>query len=416
MRSRLLTEPSPTPRLTITLSPKETGEPERKDSKGRPQGIGMGEAEATGGGLALPHKDLPFRMADMKLTKPFPDTVPFSDHLNAIRTEWQFQFRLLSAEWKKEHYMTLLFGMLALCLGSVSTELWSGGDAKISGIDGILAINGFQFFQVLVSVLFWAWFAFQTWTLFPVMRVHAISLLVMWNAMVGAQIFFHKNNASFPFGFKLSEMMEGTLIMLTVLFFLFFFWKAVVETRDLHVEVHHLHEDVRVMEAELAEHSLKGWTAIFGLWVFMITVSSWAGLHHVAEYGDSNYGYLVLHLLAGLPAVPLLMVVLWYPQRMLGNQAQVRTRAAVDAALEMEGETPQASSASACPDCGARSEVRRDKTGALAHPCQSEGCTVLVPIGTSCSSCKATMPNRLDCPSCGVNAPAIDFLPDQEAW
>lgn len=376
----------------------------------------MGEGDAGEGGLSLPHKDLPFRLADMNLAKPFPDTVPFADQLNTLRKEWQFQYKLLRAEWKREHYMMLLFGMLALCLGSISTELWTGGDARLSGVDGILAINGFQFFQVLVSVLFWAWFAFQAWTLFPVMRVHALSLLVMWNALLGAQIFFHRSNASFPLGFKLSEMMEGTLIMLIVFFFLFFFWKAVVETRDLHVEVHHLHEDVRVMQAELAEHSLKGWSAMFGVWVLLIIVSSWAGLHHIAEYGDANYGYLLIHLLSGLPAVPLLMVVLWFPQRMLGNQAQVRTRSAVDAAIEMEGENPHRSSPSACPDCGARSEVRRNEAGALAHPCLSEACNVLVPIGSSCPSCKSIMASRLDCPSCGVNAPALDFLPDQEAW
>ena len=133
--------------------------------------------------------------------------------------------------------------------------------------------------------------------------------------------------------------MEGTLILLVVFFFLFFFWKAVVETRDLHVEVNHLHQDVRVMEEALAEHSLRGWTAMLGIWLFLVILSSWAGLQHVATYGDNDFGFLALHLLTGLPAIPLLIFVLWYPQRMLGSQASVRTRAAVDAALEMAGET-----------------------------------------------------------------------------
>ena len=53
---------------------------------------------------------------------------------------------------------------------------------------------------------------------------------------------------------------------------------------------------------------------MFGAWVLLITVSTWAGLHHVASYGESNIGYLVLHLLTGIPAVPLLLFVLWYPQ------------------------------------------------------------------------------------------------------
>lgn len=286
----------------------------------------------------------------------------------------------------------------------------------MSGIDGVLAINGFQFFQVLVSLLCWAWFSYQAWTLFPVMRVHAISLLVMWNAMIGSQIFFHRNNPTFPSGLNLSDMMEGTLILLIVFFFLFFFWKAVVETRDLHVEVHHLHEDVRVMEAALAEHSLRGWTGLFAGWVVLMTVSAWAGIHHIAEYGQTNYGFLVLHLMTGVPAVPVLMVVLWYPQRMLGNQAQVRTRAAVDAALEMNEESVTSSAKAACPDCGATAKLTRDASGTLTHPCVGAACSAVVAVGTTCTSCNTNMPSRLDCPSCGVNAPAINFLPDQEAW
>ena len=70
--------------------------------------------------------------------------------------------------------------------------------------------------------------------------------------MVWAQVFFFRTNPIFPLGLDLASMMEGTLILLVVFFFLFFFWKAVVETRDLHVEVNHLHEDVRVMEEALA--------------------------------------------------------------------------------------------------------------------------------------------------------------------
>ncbi len=360
---------------------------------------------------------LPFRMAEIELARPIPSRFPLAQQLNTLQKEWMFHMRLLRIEWKREHYLTIAFGLLALCLGSVSTELWDGGNAKVTGLDGLLAINGFQFFQMLVSTICWGWFAYQAWMLFPIMRVHAISLLVMWNGLVGAQIFFHRNNPSFPFSFDLANMMEGTLILLIVFFFLFFFWKAVVETRDLHVEIHHLHEDVRIMEASLAEHSLRGWTAVFGIWVLLITVSSWAGLHHISTYGDANIGYLVLHLLTGLPAVPLLLFVLWYPQRMLGDQASVRTRAAVDAALEMSEEAPvERPKNSKCPECGHPSNVMLTETGALAHHCFSPDCSTVVVVGTSCPTCDAAMPNRIACNACGVNAPALDFLPDQEAW
>jgi hypothetical protein len=415
MRSRLCPS-DPCPSFNHHACSPRTKAKKRKDSKGRLQAWNMSEEGLEAKGIAASHKDLPFRLADMDLNRPFPSSLPMAEQLNGLRREWLFHFRLLRKEWTREHYSALAFGLLAFCLGSISTELWNGGDATTSGIDGVLAINGFQFFQVLVSLLCWAWFAYQAWMLFPVMRVHAISLLVMWNAMIGSQIFFHRNNPTFPSGLNLSDMMEGTLILLIVFFFLFFFWKAVVETRDLHVEVHHLHEDVRVMEAELAEHSLRGWTGLFAGWVVLMTVSAWAGIHHIAEYGQTNYGFLVLHLMTGVPAVPVLMVVLWYPQRMLGNQAQVRTRAAVDAALEMNEESVTSSAKAACPDCGATSKLTRDASGTLTHPCAGAACSAVVAVGTTCTACNTNMPSRLDCPSCGVNAPAINFLPDQEAW
>ncbi|MEL0182082.1 MAG: hypothetical protein VW872_03350 [Candidatus Poseidoniales archaeon] len=377
----------------------------------------MAEGAGAEGSAATHETTLPFRMADMTLQSPLPAHLPMAEAVNTVRKELMFHWKLLKEEWTKTHYATIVFGLVALILGSVSTELWNGGDAKVSGVDGVLAIDGFQFFQLLISIICWGWFAYQAWMLFPVMRIHAISLLVMWNGMIGAQIFFYRTNPSFPLGLNLADMMEGTLILLVVFFFLFFFWKAVVETRDLHVEVNHLHEDVRVMEEALAEHSLRGWTALLGCWVFLIIMSSWAGLRHVATYGDNSLGFLVLHLLTGLPAIPILIFVLWYPQRMLGNQASVRTRAAVDASLEMSGEAPvKQKSIAACPECHAPSPLSLNNSGELTHPCRSPGCGTSVVVGNSCAACESPMPSRIACSSCGVNAPALDYMPDQEAW
>ena len=379
----------------------------------------MAEGGEAGVGLVNANAEVPLRMADVSLHRPLPDTFPMAEGLNTIRIELMFHWKLLRSEWTRVYYSTVAFGVVALFLGSVSPELWGGGDAKISGIDGILAINGSQFFQMLVSFICWGWFAYQAMILFPVMRVHAISLLLMWNGLVGAQVLFHQNNPSFPLGFELADMMGGTLIVLVVFFFLFFFWKAVVETRDLHVEVNLLHEDVRVMEEALAEHSLRGWSAMFGVWVFLIMVSSWAGLHHVASYGESNIAFLVIHIITGLPAVPLLLFVLWYPQHLLGAQNAVRTRAAVDASLEMSGQQPnmwEKLADIACPECGASTSLKLNKNGELTHPCNLPGCTTHVMVGTNCTTCQEPMPSRIDCPACGVNAPALDYMPDQDVW
>ena len=388
----------------------------RKVSKGRRLARVMAEAAVEGDVDSRQHTNLPFRMADMDMAFAIPQRYPLANEANTIAREWYFQLRLLKNDWSKQHVSAIIFGMLAFLLGSVSPELWGGGNAKIAGLDGILAINGFQFFQVLISILLWAWFVYQAWTLFPVMRVHAISLLVMWIGLMVSQIFFQRSNATFPFGLSLSDMMEGTLIILVVFFFLFFFWKAVIETRDLHVEVNHLHEDVRVMEAEMAEHSLKGWTAIFGVWIGLIMVTTWTGVRHISSYGDENYGFLVVHLLTGMVSIPLFFFILWYPQRMLGEQARVRTRAALDAAIEMEGEGITHEIKAKCPDCSEPSLLMREASGSLVHPCQNTGCSTMVTIGTACTKCSTTMPSRLECKACGVNAPALDYFPDQDVW
>ncbi len=376
----------------------------------------MGEATVGGDPENRQHTNLPFRMAEMELTIAIPERYPLANEVNTIVREWYFQFNLLRNDWNKQHVSAILFGIIAFGLGSISTELWAGGDAKVAGLDGIMAVSGFQFFQILVSILLWTWFIYQAWTLFPVMRVHAISLLVMWNGLMVSQIYFQRNNSTFPFGLSLSEMMEGTLIILVVFFFLFFFWKAVIETRDLHVEVNHLHEDVRVMETEMAEHSLKGWTAIFGFWIGLIMMTTWTGVRHISSYGDQNLGYLVIHLLTGVVSIPLFFFILWYPQRMLGEQAQVRTRAALDAAIEMEGEGVTIEAKAKCPDCSEPSLLMRETSGSLVHPCQQTGCSTMVTIGTACATCNTKMSSRLECKACGVNAPALDYFPDQDVW
>ena len=171
------------------------------------------------------------------------------------------------------------------------------------------------------------------------------------------------------------------------------------------------------MEEALAEHSLKGWSAMFGMWVLLIALSSWSGLQHIASYGETNFGFLVVHLLTGLTSVPLLLFILWYPQRMLGNQTSVRTRAALDASLEMSGEELVVRKVGAsCPECGAASPLRMNDGGELMHPCLAAGCSTMVAVGTTCTTCSEPMPTRIACPSCGVNAPALDYMPDQEAW
>ena len=163
------------------------------------------------------------------------------------------------------------------------------------------------------------------------MRTHSVTLMLIWGGLGLSQILFHVENKQFPISFDLSDMMGGLLVTLVCIFFLYFFIKAVTETRDLHVETNHLHEDVRMMEAEMAEHSLKAWTVICLTWCGLVIMSSWSGAHFVAERMADQVILIALYVLLSLICIPLIMWTIWFPQRMPGTDALVRTKAAVSA-------------------------------------------------------------------------------------
>ena len=48
--------------------------------------------------------------------------------------------------------------------------------------------------------------------------------------------------------------------------------------------------------------------------------------------------------------------------------------------------------------------------------CNSKECNRRGPAGKQCEGCDAKFPTRLACPSCGLNSPVGDYLPDSEAW
>ena len=386
----------------------------------------MSEADDTANLAKIAHDEMPFRLTDMTLKFSFAELHPMLNtvglKIDNIRKELKFQSKLALLEWDSRHWITLALGFVAFLFGSISGEIFDGGNAKLSGIDGLTgAISGFAYFQMLVSLILWVWFAIQVWNLFPVMRSHAMTLLLMWNAMFLAQIMFHVDNSNFPLKIELSELMWGTLIVLVVLFLLSFFWKAVSETRDMHVETYHVHEDVRVMEAEMAEHSLAGWTLIFVTWLMLVIISTWSGAHYVSERiaieGDRNI-FLILHLVSGVLILPTYFWVIWFPQRMLGDNTRVQTKASFAADEELSGSEDAIleNKKPSCPECETEVNIERSSSGNISIQCPTQGCQTTGITGMSCSGCGEVIPTRFTCPGCEINAPALDFLPDTEAW
>ena len=271
---------------------------------------------------------LPFRLGDVEIKPRFIDLHPM---VPQIRNELVFQLRLFRLDWNTQYSVAVVSAIFAVFLGALNGDIFDGGNAKISGLEGLQVAGSTAYFQMVLSVVCWAWFLFSMLQLFPIMRTHTVTLLLIWGGLGIAQVYFHSNNKDFPLSFSLSDMMGGFLITLVCIFFLYFFIKAVRETRDLHVETHHIHEDVRVMEASMREHSLSGWMLVCLAWTAGAMLSAWTGAHYIAERTGSRTWALVLHLLFSVITIPLMVWTIWFPQKMLGNEARVRTKAAVTA-------------------------------------------------------------------------------------
>ena len=271
---------------------------------------------------------LPFRLGDVDIKPRFIDLHPM---IPQIRNELVFQLRLFRLDWNTQYSVAVVSAIFAVFLGALNGDIFDGGNAKISGLEGLQVAGSTAYFQMVLSVVCWAWFLFSMLQLFPIMRTHTVTLLLIWGGLGIAQVYFHSNNKDFPLSFSLSDMMGGFLITLVCIFFLYFFIKAVRETRDLHVETHHIHEDVRVMEASMREHSLSGWMLVCLAWTAGAMLSAWTGAHYIAERTGSRTWALVLHLLFSVITIPLMVWTIWFPQKVLGNEARVRTKAAVTA-------------------------------------------------------------------------------------
>ena len=369
--------------------------------------------------ISLPsdeHDAMPFRLGDIVLERRFADLHPILNNVDQLRHEYKFQFRLLRHEWGQAHFLTMLTGFFAFLLGSISTELFAGGDPKLTGLDGMAAIGGFAFFQLIVSAILWIWFFVQISVNFPIMRGHVINVVIIWASLFTSQVILHVNSPNFPIGANLGDALGGVILAAVGCFFTYFFWKAVTETRDLHVQEHHVHTDVRVMEEAMAEHSLYAWTMIIVLWVITITLNAWSGAHFIAERNVGNYPVYTLHIITGLLLIYLLMHILWFPQRMLGEGTRVQTKAATAADADLLFEGIVLTNEGECPSCNTSSPISRNKSGETIVDCLSEDCNRRGPAGNKCKGCEETYPTRHTCTNCGVNSPASDFIPDTEAW
>ena len=345
--------------------------------------------------------------------------------LDSVIQEYTFHGKMISQQWGVSEAMIIGIGSLSIILGAWDLgigEIASGGDYNRWGLygdeAGFLHVNDFSLMLALLSIIAWIGFFALLWTRFPLMRENLVWLTIATLAVQLGFVVSHSSASDFPFGTSTGDW-AGFAIGNLVLIFLavIVVHRAVIETRDIHVEERHTHPDPRVVQKAWRDHSLKAWSLNLATWMIFLNISSWAGAHAVSPRPPIENDmtlYVVIYALFGIISMALLVHVLWYPQFMLGAAGD---RIQSVRAREVAGEfVPKKASRSqgSCPICSADSVAVRNQDGSIQVPCSN--CEGNGPPGTACAECNTIIPARISCRECGSSTTVMSHFSRSEAW
>ena len=345
--------------------------------------------------------------------------------LDSLIQEYTFHGRMISQQWGVTEAMIIGIGSLSIILGAWDLgigEIASGGDYNRWGLygddAGFLHVNDFSLMLALLSIIAWIGFFALLWTRFPLMRENLVWLMIATLAVQLGFVVSHSSASDFPFGTSTGDW-AGFAIGNLVLIFLavIVVHRAVIETRDIHVEERHTHPDPRVVQKAWRDHSLKAWSLNLATWMVFLNISSWAGAHAISPRPPIENDmtlYVVIYALFGIISMALLVHVLWYPQFMLGAAGD---RIQSVRAREVAGEfVPKKASRSqgSCPICSADSVAVRNQDGSIQVPCSN--CEGNGAPGTACAECNTIIPARISCRECGSSTTVMSHFSRSEAW
>ena len=345
--------------------------------------------------------------------------------LDSVIQEYIFHGKMISQQWGVTEAMIIGIGSLSIILGAWDLgigEIASGGDYNRWGLygdeAGFLHVNDFSLMLALLSIIAWIGFFALLWTRFPLMRENLVWLTIATLAVQLGFVVSHSSASDFPFGTSTGDW-AGFAIGNLVLIFLavIVVHRAVIETRDIHVEERHTHPDPRVVQKAWRDHSLKAWSLNLATWMIFLNISSWAGAHAVSPRPPIENDmtlYVVIYALFGIISMALLVHVLWYPQFMLGAAGD---RIQSVRAREVAGEfVPKKASRSqgSCPICSADSVAVRSQDGSIQVPCSN--CEGNGAPGTACAECNTIIPARISCRECGSSTTVMSHFSRSEAW
>ena len=362
------------------------------------------------------------RLTDVKLSWKFADRDKRLALLDIFLEDFIFHLAIMKRQWRIGELTCLGLAFSGMVLGAWDLgigELAGGGDYNRVGFSGFQNLSDLSLMLALLSIIAWVGVFVTLWTRYPIMREN---LVYLWIAMMAVQlgsISSHSKSPDFPWG---STSMDWVMLGISnlILFFLAIVvvHRAVIETRDIHVEERHSHPDPRVVQKAWRDHSLRAWSLSLGMWMIMVNLMSWSGSHAIAQRPPivDHSGMLVaMFVITGFLSVAFLTHVLWYPQFMLGG-AEDRIQSV--RAREVAGEAPEPvarAEQGKCPICSGPTPAARHESGRIEVPC-SEECSGLGKPGTTCPECDTVLPIRIECPSCSSNTTIVSHFSRPEAW
>ena len=347
--------------------------------------------------------------------------------IDILFAEIKYNFLLVRKFWGvKEGVMIGLF-VAGFFLGTWDFgigEISGGGDYNRWGIlggedSGFLHMKDLALILSLLSVICWAGFVVMLWNSYPIMRENMVYLLIGMGFIQFGNIKSHADNPSFPWESGIGGWIWVLVSNLVMLFLsIFVVRRAVVETRDIHVQRKHSHPDPRVIERAWKDHSLVAWSLGIAIWIIVLNISFWSSAHSVAPSpGDLDFSYPLsfLYMFSGILATFLLLWIVWFPEFMLGStEARIQS----SRAREVSGEVFEAKKAEQgrCPVCNQNTTAVQEVTGEISIPCESDDCSGKGVTGSECEKGGERRPSRGVCANCGSNTPVGSHFGRVEAW
>lgn len=346
--------------------------------------------------------------------------------LDDVFSEISYSFGLIRKYWGAKELVMMAFCVSGFILGTWDIgigEISSGGDYDRWGImgdeSGFLHMKDLALIVSLLSLICWFSFVVMLWNSYPIMRENMLYLLIGMGFILFGFIRAHAENPDFPTGAGLSSWTWVIIANLIMLFLsTFVVRRAVVETRDIHVQRKHAHPDPRVVDRAWKDHSLFAWSIAIAIWIIFLNISFWSSTHSIAPSpGDLDFSFslVLIHVFTGIIATFLLLTIVWFPEFMLGA-TEVRIQSS--RAREVSGEEVRAKKVEQgkCPVCNQKTSATMDEEGNITIPCEIEGCRGKGIVGSDCKECDSKIPTRLVCVNCGSNTPVGGHFGRVEAW